>query len=264
MTSDYQPIKNLSSQNDLAVEQTQQIIEQTKKARKPIGDVIPVCEGHQTSNLTIVRQGVGILQTKYGRFWQYFFTIHDFWQQYHVLFKGDLDQDLMPKLAHPQSLLMRIDSGCLTGQVFGDQTCDCKQQLELAKQMIQEQGEGLIIHIPTQDGRGMGIAMKLGTLSLQDQLGMNTVESALALNPDDKIDRRTYGGVIAILKFLGIDTNTTISLATNNPKKLSIFSENNYQVKAISVIIPPTEKTLAHLKAKEEFFQHQLFLKKVS
>jgi len=39
--------------------------------------------------------------------------------------------------------LVRIHSQCLTGDVFGSLRCDCRQQLELALQMISEEGRGV-------------------------------------------------------------------------------------------------------------------------
>ena len=60
----------------------------------------------------------------------------------------------------------------------------------------------MIINVPAQDGRGMGISFKLATLWLQDTLGVDTVESASMIAPGGVIDIRTYSGIIGILKFL--------------------------------------------------------------
>src|SRR5581483_7070224 len=57
---------------------------------------------------------------------------------------------------HSQPPLVRIHSQCLTGDVFGSQRCDCRQQLELALQMISEAGSGVLIY-EEQEGRGIGL-----------------------------------------------------------------------------------------------------------
>ena len=141
--------------------------------------------------------------------------------------------------------------------MFGDRTCECREQLALALETIGDAGEGMVINIPRQDGRGLGLPFKLATLWLQTLLKMNTVEAAEAITPDGVIDARTYGGVIGILKFFGIPTTMKINLATNNVHKARVFDENGYSVEGYTpVVIPPTEHTSHHLYAKQEHMGH--------
>jgi len=165
-----------------------------------------------------------------------------------------------PVFQDPTKLVIRTDSGCETGQMFGDLTCECGEQLLLAMEAIRETGEGMIINIPRQDGRGMGLPFKLGTLWLQEALGVHTVESASMLAPRGVIDTRTYSGVVAILRFFGIPESCEINLATNNPKKAEVFRENGYRLndEFMPVIAEPTEYTRAHLDAKRKFLGHHL------
>jgi GTP cyclohydrolase II len=113
---------------------------------------------------------------------------------------------------------------------------------------IEKNGSGMIVHMPKQDGRGMGLSFKLGTLMLQDELGYDTIEAAAALKgmkfiEPEALDPRTYGGVIAILRFFDLDSRFGINIATNNPKKIRAFAENGYSVERTPVIIPPNEYT---------------------
>ena len=71
--------------------------------------------------------------------------------------------------------LVRIHSQCFTSEVFGSLRCDCSEQLEIAMQMIAEEGCGLVIY-EHQEGRGIGLMAKLQADSLQDA-GLNTVEA---------------------------------------------------------------------------------------
>jgi GTP cyclohydrolase II len=122
--------------------------------------------------------------------------------KYSVLAMGQLTPAFRLSFPGAEDLLLRIDSGCETGQLFGDRTCECHQQLDLCMQKIMRRGHGLIINIPFQDGRGMGLPFKLATLQLQLDPGVHTVDSFAMLDPDGRRDIRNYAGVIAILKFL--------------------------------------------------------------
>ena len=92
---------------------------------------------------------------------------------------------------------------------------------------------------------------------LQDELKLDTVESASVLAPGGVIDVRTYAGVIAILKFFEIPVTCQINLATNNPKKAEIFKDNSYVAGDFEpIVVPPTADTLRHLLAKQQHLGH--------
>ena len=238
-------------------EEVARYVEQAKRSMIPLGRQVGVVEGGQTQWFIVTRRGVGIILTDYGRFHQFDFNVGDQWGKYSVLFYGEVTDDFAPVFRNPELLLMRIDSGCETGQVFGDRTCECREQLKLVMKTIAARGEGVIINIPFQDGRGLRLPFKLATLRLQAQLRLNTVEAAHAIAPNGVIDIRTYGGVIGILKFFEIPTTMQINLATNNPHKAGVFAENGYTVSDFTpVVIPPTEHTKEHLQAKQNHLGH--------
>ena len=232
-------------------------IENARRSMIPVGKRIRVIEDGKANGLTVVRYGVGQLTTVHGRFYHFLFEINDIWKQYSVLAKVKLNEDFSPIIDQSKQLFIRIDSGCQTGQVFGDLTCECRQQLDMAMEKINVIGEGLIINIPRQDGRGKHLPFKLATLMLQNELHFDTVEASKKLAPDEDIDSRTYGGVIGILKFFCIEKLQRIDLATNNPKKVKIFFENGYvNTKLSPIIVPPSEYTERHLRAKEKELGH--------
>ena len=238
-------------------EEVGRLILQAKESMIPRGKQIDVIEDGVTRWFIVTRKGVGLILTDHGLFHQFDFWVDDVWEKYSVIFRGDLDDDLMPIFRKPELLLIRVDSGCETGQVFGDRTCECRDQLALAMQTLAEVGEGMVINIPRQDGRGLGLPFKLATLRLQELLKLDTVEAAHAITPNGVIDVRTYGGVIGILKFFGILNATKINLATNNPHKAGVFRENGFMVDDLTPIaIPATEHTSAHLHAKQRHLGH--------
>ena len=131
------------------------------------------------------------------------------------------------KIDRNKPTLVRIHSACFTGDVLGSLKCDCGPQLHTATNMINDQGEGLLIYL-NQEGRGIGLANKIRAYSLQDQ-GFDTVEANHRLGFDD--DERDFQLGAAILKEMRIKN---IKLITNNPAKISTM--NKYGINVVERI----------------------------
>jgi GTP cyclohydrolase II len=217
---------------------------------------ITVSENGSTTSLDVERIGLGPISTDFGDFWMFKFKVSDSWQDYTAIVKADLDSSLRPIFRSTHDIPLRIDSGCETGQIFGDLTCECRNQLNLAMQHIEEAGEGIVICIPHQDGRGKGIASKLATLTMQSYLNLDTVQAAEVLHDKSRIDDRTYGGAIAVLKFLDSNPTHTFKFLTNNPSKRAALAENRILFHETAHVVPPTEHTHRHLLAKQERLGH--------
>jgi 3,4-dihydroxy 2-butanone 4-phosphate synthase/GTP cyclohydrolase II len=254
-------LNEIAARNGMSRAEVEQFMTIVKNGMLPEAKIIPVTENGERRYFTVERRGVGPITTAYGIFWMFDFTIDDQWRKYTVIVKSHLDdKTFTPIFDDPTRLILRTDSGCETGQMFGDLTCECGDQLRLAMEAIGQAGEGMIVNIPHQDGRGMGLSFKLGTLWLQEALGVHTVESASMLAPGGVIDVRTYSGVVAVLRYFGIPESCEINLATNNSKKAKIFIENGYGLndQFTPIVAEPTEYTRAHLNAKERFLGHNL------
>lgn len=155
-----------------------------------------------------------------------------------------------------RDVLLRVDSGCDIGQIFDDRGCDCREQLHTALTEIQELGNGAVIHIPSQDGRGFGAATKMETEGLKR--GIEVATNKGDLRPYDTItaarmllgeefDIRTYSGAGRILGMLGIES---VLLQTDNRLKAEGLAAGG-----IKVTRKPTNTTASrgaahHVEAK--------------
>jgi GTP cyclohydrolase II len=235
----------------------ERVLEMVRRAQEPARQLISVREETGIRELVVERRGVGPITNEFGLFWSYDIHVDDQWRNYVALVRAEsLDKEFRPVFRMDRPLLVRPDSGCGTGQMYLDNTCDCREQLCLAMRLIRDEGEGVLISIPAQDGRGMGLGRKLGTLWLQSALGVHTVDAGLLLADDNVIDSRTYGGAVAVLKSLGVAEGARLLLAVNNPQKVATFAQNGFRVERRAVSVPPTEHTRRHLEAKERLLGH--------
>ena len=151
-----------------------------------------------------------------------------------------------------ESVLVRMHSKCLTGDVFHSLRCDCGWQLHTAMKMISQEGRGVIVYLD-QEGRGIGLLNKLRAYELQD-IGADTVEANEQLG--FKPDLRNYGIGAQILLDVGL---SRIRPLTNNPRKLVGLEGYGLVVEERVAIVPPaTEENAGYLDAKREKLGHLL------
>jgi GTP cyclohydrolase II len=153
---------------------------------------------------------------------------------------------------HSKAPLVRIHSQCLTGDVFGSLRCDCRQQLEMALELIAKDGAGILIY-EQQEGRGIGLMAKLQAYSLQDQ-GLDTVEANEKLG--FRADHREFELPAGMLRELGVKQ---VRLLSNNPQKVAALE--NAGIKVVERVPCEVEvhgKTRDYLKTKKEKMGHLL------
>lgn len=151
-----------------------------------------------------------------------------------------------------ESVLVRVHSECLTGDVFGSMRCDCGPQLHAAMKMIEREGVGVLLYM-RQEGRGIGIMNKLKAYKLQDE-GLDTVDANIALGFPP--DLRDYGTGAQILMDLGLKK---IRLLTNNPQKIIGLEGYDLQiVDRVPLLIEPNEFNSAYMSTKEHRMGHLL------
>ena len=190
------------------------------------------------------RAAEALIPTDHGE-WTMVAYANDVDHQEHVAFvKGDV--------TGRESVLVRMHSECLTGDVFHSLRCDCGQQLDAAMRTIAEEGAGVIVYL-RQEGRGIGLVHKLRAYALQDG-GLDTVQANEALG--FRADLRDYGIGAQILVDLGL---TTIRILTNNPKKIVGLEGYGLSVtQQLPLRVEPNDHNRGYLSTKRDKLGHLL------
>ncbi|CAB5127168.1 3,4-dihydroxy-2-butanone 4-phosphate synthase (EC / GTP cyclohydrolase II (EC [Olavius algarvensis associated proteobacterium Delta 3] len=164
--------------------------------------------------------------------------------QHIAMIKGDIESE--------ESVMVRVHSECMTGDIFGSLRCDCGPQLHTAMKRISEEGSGVLLYI-RQEGRGIGLVNKIKAYALQDQ-GMDTVQANVELG--FKPDMRNYGIGAQILVDLGV---RKMRLMTNNPKKMVGLEGYGLSiVEQVQIEVPPNDHNRCYLECKKLKMGHLL------
>ena len=188
--------------------------------------------------------------TRYGHFTIIGFLNNKDQKDHVVVVKGNVIQR--------ESVLTRLHSSCVTGDVLGSLRCDCGPQLHKSLQMIEKEGMGLLLYMQ-QEGRGIGLINKIRAYMLKDS-GSDTYESNIDLG--FKPDERQYELAAAMLSKLGVKS---IRLLTNNPEKIRELESFGVVIKKrIPLETRPSRYNRCYLQTKKERFGHLLSLESLS
>src|SRR5262244_3392587 len=151
----------------------------------------------------IIRLAEGHLRTKFGIFLE-------------ILYYDGQKESIAIVLCDVRGqdhVLCRLHSHCISAHLFNSIDCDCREQMELAQAMIEQQGAGVIIWLD-QDGRANGHLALVRSRALQAQ-GLSQTEAYVQLGY--AADARQYTSAATILQDLGIKS---VVLMTNSPHKI--------------------------------------------
>lgn len=184
------------------------------------------------------------LPTEHGDFHLIPFLQTSTGQEHVALIKGEWAED--------ESVLVRMHSSCLTGDIFASKRCECGEQLHEALEMIEKEGKGVLVYL-NQEGRGIGLMAKVAAYKLQEE-GYDTVDANLHLG--FKADERDYGVGAQILRSLGV---SKMRLITNNPvKRIGLESYGLEVTENIPIEVTPNKFNKFYMKTKKDRMGHTL------
>ena len=153
------------------------------------------------------------------------------------------------------AVLVRVHSSCATGDILGSKRCDCGEQLHKSLEMIEQEGQGVVIYMQ-QEGRGIGLMNKMAAYKLQEQ-GYDTVDANVHLG--FKPDERDYGCGAQMLRHLGV---SKMRLLTNNPtKRVGLEAYGLEIVENVPIEITPNPYDRKYLETKRDRMGHELHIK---
>ena len=187
------------------------------------------------------------MPTEYGHFRLIPFRQNSNGLEHMALIKGEWKED--------ESVLVRVHSSCMTGDILGSMRCDCGEQLHKAMQAIEKEGKGVVIYMQ-QEGRGIGLMNKIAAYKLQEE-GLDTVDANLHLG--FKADERDYGCGAQMLRHLGV---RKMRLLTNNPvKRVGLEGYGLEIVENVPIEVTPNKFNRHYLETKKNRMGHTLHLK---
>ena len=187
------------------------------------------------------------LPTIYGHFRLVPFRQKSNGAEHMAIIKGEWKPD--------DAVLVRVHSSCATGDILGSKRCDCGEQLHKSLEMIEQEGQGVVIYMQ-QEGRGIGLMNKMAAYKLQEQ-GYDTVDANVHLG--FKPDERDYGCGAQMLRHLGV---SKMRLMTNNPtKRVGLEAYGLEIVENVPIEITPNPYDRKYLETKRDRMGHELHIK---
>jgi 3,4-dihydroxy 2-butanone 4-phosphate synthase/GTP cyclohydrolase II len=161
---------------------------------------------------------------------------------------------VLGELGDGEDVLVRVHSECVTGDVFGALRCECGDQLHAALDAVLAEGRGLLVYLRGHEGRGIGLVNKVRTQLLQDERGLDTVDSATALGLP--VDVRDYGPAARVLRHRGV---RSVRLLSNNPDKVRALEEHGIKVATrVPLLVAAHADNTRYLTAKRDRLGHDL------
>ncbi len=203
----------------------------------------PPRAGNESATQSVSLAATATLPTRYGAFTSYAYRVSSGDAEHLALVMGDVSGQ--------ESVLTRLHSECLTGDVLGSYRCDCGEQLDLALRYIAAEGRGVLLYLRGHEGRGIGLSNKIRAYQLQEQ-GLDTVEANLELGLPD--DAREYDSAAAILRELKV---SSVRLMSNNPEKFDTLSKHGIPVcERVALAIPVRDENERYIRTKQLKFGH--------
>src|SRR5438552_164585 len=142
-----------------------------------------------------------------------------------MIFESILDQQthivlVKGKIENGEDVLVRVQTHCLTGHVFGSPACHCHEQMQGAMEMIAKAGRGVMLYLHEMGRSWSGAAL----LEYHGKHGADSNET-IGL----RCEQREYGIGAQILADLNI---RSMRILTNHPRKLVVLEAYGLKIVA--------------------------------
>ncbi len=202
--------------------------------------------GREPDTAGLAEVAESALVTRRGEFRAVAFRTEDHGPEHLALVHGEP--------AGREGVLVRVHSECLTGDVFGALRCECGAQLAAALDAIAAEPHGVLVYLRGHEGRGIGLVAKTRTHVLQDEQGLDTVDSATALGLP--VDVRDFSPAARVLRHIGV---ASVRVLTNNPDKTEALEAHGVAVASrVPLLAPADEHNVRYLTAKRDRLGHDL------
>lgn len=172
----------------------------------------------------IVKLAEGAIKTKFGTYREILF--YDGQKESIAIIMGSVE--------NCDGVLCRVHSSCLFGHAFNSIECDCREQMEISQQLIQQAGKGVIIWMD-HEGKGNGHFALLKSVE-HKRLGLKQADAYEAVG--FKKDARDYRAAAEILQAIGVKS---IRMLTDNLEKVATMTAHGINVlETVPVILPQT------------------------
>lgn len=161
----------------------------------------------------IIRLAERDLKTKFGTFREILY--YDGQSESIAIVMGDVESK--------EDVYCRVHSNCTSAQVFSSIECDCREQMEISQQIIEQKGQGIIIYLE-QEGKGNGHLALMESIPYK-KAGFSQGEAYEKAGFE--ADARSFRPAAEILADLKI---RSIVLLTNNAEKASDLREASINV----------------------------------
>lgn len=193
----------------------------------------------------IVLLAQGPLHTRFGEFTEYLF--YDGLSESSAIVKGDV--------SGKDEVLCRVHSHCTSAHIFNSIECDCREQMAMAQEKIEQVGDGIIIWLD-QDGKGNGHMAELLTAGLRAE-GVAQTEAYAKLGFER--DARSFARAAEILEFLEVGS---VALMSNSLAKAGGLRECGISVSRIVnlTVVPDNPHLHKTYRDKVQYQGHSIEL----
>ena len=197
--------------------------------------------------ILVHRAGEARMPSVYGEFRALAFTNEINSDVHLALVMGEVDADF--------SMLVRVHSQCVLGDVFGSLRDDTGWQLHRSLEMIASEGRGVVLYL-RQEGRGLGLVNQLRAYQVMDEQSKDAVDADAEVVGVHKMDPRDYGIGAQILHELGV---RKMRLITNHPVKRAAIEGFDLEItERVSMEMEPNESNADVLRVRKEKLGHLL------